>query len=101
VVTGARRGIGRGLAIALAHAGADIVAVSRHPATELAADVEGAGRRCVLVTADLEDPAQVDRIIPDTVRAAGRVALVEGDVGPALGLVPGLGWRPIRSRFGL
>ncbi len=81
VVTGARRGIGRGLAIALAHAGADIVAVSRHPATELAAEVERAGRRCVLVTADLEDPAQVDRIIPDAVRAAGRVDILVNNAG--------------------
>lgn len=81
VVTGARRGIGRGLATALAQAGADVVAVSREPATELAADVERAGRRCVLLTADLGDPAQVERVILEAVRATRRVDILVNNAG--------------------
>ncbi len=81
VVTGARRGIGRALAAALAAAGADVVAVSRRPASELAADVERAGRRCVLADADLEDPAQVERVIPRAVDAMGRVDILVNNAG--------------------
>ncbi len=81
VVTGARRGIGRGLALALAAAGADIAAVGRTPPTDLVRDVERLGRRCVPIHADLSDPAQVDRVIPDAVGAFGRVDILVNNAG--------------------
>ena len=94
VVTGARRGIGRALATALARAGADIVAVSRNAATELAAEVEQMGRRCVTIAADLGDPAQVDHVIPEATRALGRVDILVNNAGiggrkPAVDVTPG------------
>jgi NAD(P)-dependent dehydrogenase (short-subunit alcohol dehydrogenase family) len=61
VVSGAGRGIGRGCALALADAGADVVAMSRTPA-ELSAvvtGVEARGRRGFAVTCDVTDPAAV------------------------------------------
>lgn len=93
VVTGARRGIGRGLATALARAGADIVAVSRNAATDLAAEVEHMGRRCVTIAADLGDPAQVDHVIPEATRALGRVDILVNNAGiggrkPAVDVTP-------------
>jgi len=94
VVTGARRGIGRGLALALAAAGADIAAVGRTPPTDLARDVERLGRRCVPIHANLSDPAQVARVIPDAVGAFGRVDILinnAGEIGirhPALEVTP-------------
>ncbi len=81
VVTGARRGIGRALATALARAGADIVAVSRNTATELAGDVERMGRRCITLAIDLGDPAQVDTVIPEATRALGRVDILVNNAG--------------------
>jgi len=81
VITGAGRGIGRGVATALAGAGADIVAVSRHPAEPLAADVTRFGRACHLVTADLENPEEVDTVIPRAVAAAGRVDILVNNAG--------------------
>jgi 2-dehydro-3-deoxy-D-gluconate 5-dehydrogenase len=81
VVTGARRGLGRAMAVALAQAGADIAPVSRRPASELAADVERAGRRCIPITADLEDPAQVDAVIPRAVDALGHVDILVNNAG--------------------
>jgi 2-deoxy-D-gluconate 3-dehydrogenase len=84
VVTGASRGIGRGIAGALAGAGADIVAVSRRPAAALVTDVERLGRRCHVVTADLEDPKQVDAVIPQAVAAAGRVDILVNNAGIAV-----------------
>jgi 2-deoxy-D-gluconate 3-dehydrogenase len=93
VVTGARRGIGRGLATALARAGADIVAVSRNAATELAGEIEQMGQRCVTIAADLGDPAQVDHVIPEATRALGRVDILVNNAGigvrkPAVDVTP-------------
>ncbi len=93
VVTGARRGLGRAMALALAAAGAEIVAVSRQPATDLAADIERSGRRCVALTADLEAPADVDTVIPRALEAMGRVDILVNNAGlvtraPALEVAP-------------
>ena len=81
VVTGAGRGLGRALALALAEAGADIAAVSRRPASDLAAGIERVGRRCVPLTADLEDPEDVAAVIPGAVQAFGRVDILVNNAG--------------------
>ena len=81
VVTGASRGLGRAMALALAEAGADIAAVSRHPASDLAAGVERFGRHCVLLTADLEDPEDVSTVVPRAVGALGRVDILVNSAG--------------------
>ena len=60
LVTGANTGLGRAFAIALASAGADIVAVGRKPPTETAAAVAAAGRRLEYVAADLAEAAPKD-----------------------------------------
>ena len=83
VVTGARRGIGRGVAMGLAQAGADLVVAGRAAADDLTADVERLGRRCLAVEADLADPAQVDRVIPRAVEAFGRVDILVNNAGTA------------------
>jgi len=87
VVTGAGRGIGRGLALALARAGADVAAVGRTPPSGLIQDLERMGRRCVAIRADLSDPEQVDRIVPDAVRAFDRVDILVNNAG-AIGRKP-------------
>jgi 2-deoxy-D-gluconate 3-dehydrogenase len=93
VVTGARRGIGRGLATALAQAGADVVAVSRTAPEETAREIGRVGRRCAPLALDLADPAQVDRVIPEAVRAFGRVDILVNNAGtgvraPAVDVTP-------------
>jgi 2-dehydro-3-deoxy-D-gluconate 5-dehydrogenase len=57
VVTGANSGIGQGIAIALARAGADIVVVGRSLPDETQAAVQAAGRRFHSVTADFSGSA--------------------------------------------
>jgi len=62
VVTGARRGIGLGMAVALARAGADVVGVSQNlepDGGEVAREVEACGRRFVGLRADLADRTAV------------------------------------------
>jgi 2-deoxy-D-gluconate 3-dehydrogenase len=81
VVTGPGRGIGFGIAQALAGAGADIVAVSRRPPEALAAEVERRGRACHHVAADLANADEVDTVIPRALAAAGRVDIVVNNAG--------------------
>jgi 2-deoxy-D-gluconate 3-dehydrogenase len=73
VVTGSSRGIGRAIAVAMARAGADVVALSTHatdPASTLGDEVRAAGRRFVPIDADLSDREAVYRAL-DAIRATG------------------------------
>jgi 2-dehydro-3-deoxy-D-gluconate 5-dehydrogenase len=81
VVTGAGRGLGRAMATALASAGADVVAVGRRPAPEVAADLARLDRRCHFISADLADPAQVESVIPRAQEAAGRIDILVNNAG--------------------
>lgn len=65
IVTGAARGLGQGMALALAEAGADIVAVDFLPVAETAAQVEAMGRKCAQVQANLTDRASIPQVIAD------------------------------------
>ena len=68
VVTGARRGIGRAMARALAQAGADIIGVSANlePAgSDVEKDVAAAGRTFEAIRTDFADPAAVRALSED------------------------------------
>jgi 7-alpha-hydroxysteroid dehydrogenase len=85
VVTGAGRGIGAASAIALAQAGADVL-ISARTEDQLAAvarQVEEAGRRAVVVPADLSDPDAVAGLAAAAASAFGRLDIVN-NVGGAL-----------------
>jgi 3-oxoacyl-[acyl-carrier protein] reductase len=76
VVTGASRGIGRGIALACARAGADVVvnyARSHARAEAVVGEIAGLGRRGVGVRADVSLPADVHRLLDETLAAFGRV----------------------------
>jgi 2-dehydro-3-deoxy-D-gluconate 5-dehydrogenase len=65
LVTGAARGLGRAMALALADAGADIVAVDAAPLNDLANEIEKLGSGCVPLAADLsqlDPPAARDLV---------------------------------------
>jgi 2-deoxy-D-gluconate 3-dehydrogenase len=81
VVTGANTGLGQGIAIALAQAGADIVAVHRSNAADTERAVRATGRRFFSVQADLERAAQASRVIADAVHAAGRLDILVNNAG--------------------
>ena len=80
VVTGANTGIGQAIAVALAEAGADIVAVGRSDPAETAARVEGAGRRFASVTADLSTLEPVERVVREA-QAGGPVDILINNAG--------------------
>jgi NAD(P)-dependent dehydrogenase (short-subunit alcohol dehydrogenase family) len=62
LVTGASRGFGRGIAVALAQAGADVVGVARDPA-RLEDVREQVGSRFTAVAADAADPVVAGQLI--------------------------------------
>jgi 2-dehydro-3-deoxy-D-gluconate 5-dehydrogenase len=82
IVTGSERGLGRGMATALAEAGADIVGVTyvaSAPDTEAA--VQAAGRRYVHVQADLSSTEPVARIVNSARSAFGRIDILVNNAG--------------------
>lgn len=83
IVTGAGRGIGAATAVALAEAGADVVVAARSEdqLREIAATVEAAGRRAVVVPADLTDLAAAAALPQAAMDAFGRVDIVVNNVG--------------------
>jgi 3-oxoacyl-[acyl-carrier protein] reductase len=73
LVTGASRGIGKLVAIALADHGCNVVVHSRsrdHTAA-LERELVDKGVRCTGVAGDLSDPQQVERLLDDAVAASG------------------------------
>ena len=81
VVTGANTGIGQGIAVALAEAGADIAAVGRSPADETAAKVRALGRKCELVAADLSSIAPVGEVVEQVVSELGSLDILVNNAG--------------------
>lgn len=81
VVTGANTGIGQGIAVALAEAGADIVAVGRSEAVETAELVRALGRRCEIVSADLSTIAPVGEVVDTVVSKLGRLDILVNNAG--------------------
>jgi len=81
LVTGANTGIGQAIALALAGAGADVALVGRTRADETAAGVEHAGRRALLVDADLSTIAPVAEVVEQTVTGLGGLDILVNNAG--------------------
>jgi 3-oxoacyl-[acyl-carrier protein] reductase len=84
VVTGASRGIGRAVAIALAAAGAQVVvnyARSSTAADEVVAQIEADGGTALALQADVSQADQVDALISGTVEKFGRVDILVNNAG--------------------
>ncbi len=74
LVTGSGRGIGRAIALRLAHGGADVVINffrNRAPAEAVAEEIRALGRRAVVVKADVGEPEDLERLLAETVAAFG------------------------------
>ena len=83
IVTGSRRGLGRGMAVGLAEAGADIVAFDRSDPTETAERVRALGRRFMHKRVDLQSTSQADlwQQVDDVVDAWGHVDILLNNAG--------------------
>ena len=79
LVTGSARRVGRAIALALARAGADVAVHSHRSGEEaqaVAAEIEALGRKAILLSADLADPAQIERMFDDLGRSWGRLDIL-------------------------
>jgi len=83
IVTGAGRGLGRAMAVALAQAGADCVLVARRRADlhETKAAIEAAGRRAWLVPGDVTDEAVAPQAVATALRERQRVDILVNNAG--------------------
>ncbi|HEY0646248.1 2-dehydro-3-deoxy-D-gluconate 5-dehydrogenase KduD [Phenylobacterium sp.] len=81
LVTGANTGLGQAIAVGLAQAGADIVAVGRSASDETAALVEKAGRKLFQVKADLFTTEPIERVVFEAYAAAGRLDILVNNAG--------------------
>jgi len=83
LVTGASRGIGRAIALAFAHAGADVALVARDEDAlrGVAADIEALGRRAVVLPCDVTDREAVERSVAAAVDGLGRLDVVVNNAG--------------------
>lgn len=81
IVTGANTGIGQGIAVGLARAGADVALVARSDASETAAMIEDAGRKCAIINADLSSIEPCDRIVEEAVEQLGGLDILVNNAG--------------------
>lgn len=86
LVTGGSRGLGLGIALGLARAGADLVLVARDvdALASAAAQVRALGRSCEALSCDLSDSAGVDAFYRSAVERAGPVDLLVNNAGVTL-----------------
>ena len=81
IVTGGFRGLGRGMAIGLAEAGADVVLVDREEASETAGVVRSFGRKALTFSADLMSIESIPEIVQKTVQTFGKVDILINNAG--------------------
>lgn len=81
IVTGAGRGLGRAMAIAMAKAGADIVGVQRSSMVETARDVANVGRRFVGLEWDIASPEVPDHVVAAALDAFERIDILVNNAG--------------------
>jgi 2-deoxy-D-gluconate 3-dehydrogenase len=86
LITGASRGLGRAMALALAEAGADValVARSRDALEDTAAAVTALGRRAVPLPADVTVEAEVQAAVGRAIEACGAVDILVNNSGAAI-----------------
>jgi 3-oxoacyl-[acyl-carrier protein] reductase len=84
LVTGASSGIGRGIALAMAHAGADVAVTyrsNRAGADAVAREIEAAGRKACVQPLDLADEPAIERLGPSVRAALGRLDVWVNNAG--------------------
>lgn len=79
LVTGGSRGIGAGIAVAFARAGADVVVNYRErgdAAISVCAEINAAGRKAMAVQADVSVASEVSRMVADVEQSLGAIDIL-------------------------
>ncbi len=81
LITGGNVGLGQGIALALAEAGADIAVAGISPATDTADQTRALGRRCIEIEANLTSLEPIPRMIERTLDTYGRFDILVNNAG--------------------
>jgi len=87
IVTGAGTGLGKAMALTLARAGADIVVAGRRvpPIEQTAEKARDFGRRALVISTDVSDSAQCNRLIEQAIAEMGRLDILINNAGGGRG----------------
>ena len=90
LVTGASRGLGRAIAIALARAGSDVAVGLRDVARDegVIDEIRGIGRKAIAVQMDVTEARQVHDAVQTTVQKLGALDILVNNAGGGAGLTP-------------
>ena len=81
IVTGVSGGLGKGMALGLAKAGADIIGVGISDMSETRKEIEALGRKCHSIHANLLSIEPVDAIIEESIDTFGHVDILINNAG--------------------
>ncbi len=81
IVTGCNTGLGQGIALALAQAGADIVGVNQSAPAETMAQVQALGRKFLDVRKNLSDTSALPGIVQEALTLTGRIDILVNNAG--------------------
>jgi NAD(P)-dependent dehydrogenase (short-subunit alcohol dehydrogenase family) len=83
IVTGARRGIGRAIALALAKEGANVVVsdVNQEDCQKVVAEIESLGRRGLALKCNVTSRAEIEEMVKITVAEFGKVDILVNNAG--------------------
>jgi 2-dehydro-3-deoxy-D-gluconate 5-dehydrogenase len=81
VVTGSSTGLGQGMSIGLATAGADLVLVDRVDSPETAKTITGMGRKAKCLVADLSTHDAIQKVAADAIAVYGKVDILINNAG--------------------
>jgi len=81
LVTGASTGLGKGMALGLAEAGADVVLVDYVSSDETAEEIKTMGRKAVSIVANLMTIQPIPSIVEEAIRTFGKVDILVNNAG--------------------
>lgn len=82
LVTGGAVGLGSGMAIGLAEAGADIIVVTRNDRTrDTQQKIEAMGRKVHTIVADLSDEQAIERVVNEALEVMGKIDILVNNSG--------------------
>jgi 2-deoxy-D-gluconate 3-dehydrogenase len=81
VVTGANRGIGKAIAVAYAHEGANVALVCRRDAEATVKEIESGGGKCAVFHYDLANVKEIENLVKDIAGKFGTIDILFNNAG--------------------